>query len=68
MRVINAHKGICAMRTMITGVPAHSSQPQRGVNAIAAAAAVIDFLEAEARAAETRARPTGRLRAALHDL
>jgi acetylornithine deacetylase len=59
MRVVNAHKGICANHTLITGVPAHSSQPQRGVNAIAAAGALIAFLEAEARAAEARARPTG---------
>jgi acetylornithine deacetylase len=57
MRVINAHKGICSMRTTITGVPGHSSRPQRGVNAIVAAASVIDFLEHEARAAEARARP-----------
>jgi acetylornithine deacetylase len=59
MRVINAHKGICFSRTTITGVPGHSSQPQRGVNAITAAASLIDFIEREARAAETRTRPDG---------
>ena len=59
MRVINAHKGICFNRTAITGVPGHSSQPQHGVNAITAAASLIEFIEREARAAEGRARPDG---------
>lgn len=59
MRVVNAHKGICSQRTRITGVPGHSSQPQRGVNAIAAAARMVEFLEQEAAAATTRARPDG---------
>ena len=59
MRVVNAHKGICANQTLITGVPAHSSQPQRGVNAIAAAGSMIAFIEQEARAAEQRARSIG---------
>jgi acetylornithine deacetylase len=57
MRVVAAHKGICANHTTITGVPAHSSLPHRGVNAIAAAAEVIGFIQSEARAAEQRARP-----------
>jgi acetylornithine deacetylase len=59
MQVVSAHKGICSQRTRITGVPAHSSQPQRGVNAIAAAAHMIEFLEREAEDAATRARPAG---------
>jgi acetylornithine deacetylase len=59
MRVVNAHKGICSQRTRITGVPGHSSQPQRGVNAIAAAARMVAFLEQEAAAATMRARPDG---------
>jgi len=59
MRVVNAHKGICSHRTRITGVPGHSSQPHRGVNALVAAGRMIEFLEREARAAEARARPTG---------
>jgi len=59
MRVVNAHKGICANHTTITGVPAHSSQPQHGVNAIAAAAEMIAFIQAEARAAEQRTQSTG---------
>ena len=59
MRVVSAHKGICSHRTCFTGVPAHSSQPHRGVNALMAAGRMIDFLDQEARAAEARARPTG---------
>jgi len=59
MQVIDAHKGICSQRTRITGVPFHSSQPQRGVNAIAAAARMVDFLEQEAASAAARARPAG---------
>jgi acetylornithine deacetylase len=59
MRVVNAHKGICANHTVITGVPAHSSQPHRGVNAIAAAGSMIEFILGEARAAEQRTRTTG---------
>jgi acetylornithine deacetylase len=59
MRVVNAHKGICANHTVVTGVPAHSSQPHRGVNAIAGAASMIEFLQAEARAAEQRTQSTG---------
>jgi acetylornithine deacetylase len=59
MRVVSAHKGICSHRTCFTGVPAHSSQPHRGVNALMAAGRMIEFLDKEARAAEARARPTG---------
>jgi acetylornithine deacetylase len=38
MRIAAAHKGICAMTTTVRGREAHSSRPQDGVNAIAAAA------------------------------
>jgi acetylornithine deacetylase len=41
MRVANAHKGIHFLRTRVTGHEAHSSMPERGVNAIAAAAEII---------------------------
>jgi acetylornithine deacetylase len=59
MRVVSAHKGICFNRATVTGVPGHSSQPQRGVNAITAASSLIEFIEREARAAEARARSDG---------
>ncbi len=41
MQVANAHKGIHFLRTRLTGHEAHSSMPERGVNAIAAAAEII---------------------------
>ncbi|HEU4476511.1 MAG TPA: M20/M25/M40 family metallo-hydrolase, partial [Methyloceanibacter sp.] len=45
MKVIDAHKGIDAYRTRVTGREAHSSMPELGVNAIAAAAALVCELE-----------------------
>jgi len=53
MRVANAHKGIQFLRTRVTGHEAHSSAPERGVNAIAAAAEII--VEIARLAAECRA-------------
>jgi acetylornithine deacetylase len=57
MRIANAQKGCSFFRTRITGHEGHSSAPDRGVNAIVAAAemiAEIGRLHAEARG---RARP-----------
>ncbi len=45
MRVIDTHKRIDAYRTRVTGREAHSSVPELGVNAIAAAAALIAELD-----------------------
>jgi acetylornithine deacetylase len=45
MKLANAHKGISAFETRITGKPAHSSNPDAGVSAISAAAALIEFVE-----------------------
>lgn len=45
MAVIDAHKRIDAYRTHVTGREAHSSMPELGVNAIAAAAALIGELD-----------------------
>jgi acetylornithine deacetylase len=45
MKVIDAHKRIDAYRTRVTGREAHSSMPELGVNAIAAAAALVGELE-----------------------
>ena len=45
MAVIDAHKRIDAYRTRVTGREAHSSLPELGVNAIAAAAALIGELD-----------------------
>jgi acetylornithine deacetylase len=57
MQIANAQKGCSFFRTRITGHEGHSSAPDRGVNAIVAAAemiAEIGRLHAEAR---SRARP-----------
>jgi len=57
MQIANAQKGCSFFRTRITGLEGHSSAPDRGVNAIVAAAemiAEIGRLHAEARG---RARP-----------
>ncbi|MGH7114634.1 MAG: acetylornithine deacetylase, partial [Stellaceae bacterium] len=54
MQVANAHKGIHFLRTRVSGHEAHSSMPERGVNAICAAAEIIaeiGRLAAECRAA-----------------
>lgn len=45
MKLANAHKGISAFETHITGKPAHSSNPDAGVSAISAAAELIGFLQ-----------------------
>jgi acetylornithine deacetylase len=45
MKVIDTHKRIDAYRTRVTGREAHSSMPELGVNAIAAAANLIGELE-----------------------
>jgi len=44
MRIVNAHKGVCAFETVIHGRAAHSSQPQRAANAILAAGRLVAFL------------------------
>ncbi len=60
MRVVNAHKGIRAFRTTVTGLEAHSSATHKGVNAVMAAAELIAFLsrvaEDERAAADPRSR------------
>ena len=44
MKVANAHRGVAAFRTRVTGKPGHSSMPDRGVNAISYAAECVAFL------------------------
>lgn len=53
MKVIDGHKGIASFRTTVTGFTTHSSQTDRGVSAVEAAAALIAKISAmrEARAA-----------------
>lgn len=44
MEVVTAHKGLCALKTSITGKEAHSSSPELGTNAIFVANKLIGFL------------------------
>ncbi|MCR9257042.1 MAG: acetylornithine deacetylase [Alphaproteobacteria bacterium] len=57
MKLVNAHKGNHSFWIDVTGAPGHSSQPDKGVNAIFAAAEIIGFvqgLQEECRAAPSR--------------
>lgn len=45
MKLVTAHKGGLEMRTQITGLEAHSSDPRKGVNAIFYASRFISYLE-----------------------
>lgn len=53
MKVIDGHKGIASFRTRVTGFTTHSSQTDRGVSAVEAAARIIAKISSmrEARAA-----------------
>ncbi len=44
MQVVDAHKGIFAFATEVQGLEAHSSAPQRGVNAVAVACDLVGYL------------------------
>jgi acetylornithine deacetylase len=57
MEVANAHKGCHVFATSVTGLEAHSSAPQRGVNAIVAASEIIQFIAALAGEARAASRP-----------
>ncbi len=57
MRVVNAHKGICAYRTTITGRESHSSNTEFGESAIFAAARLIEHLRLVGRGLKDNADP-----------
>lgn len=57
MQVANRQKGCAFFRTRVTGHDGHSSAPERGVNAIAAAAEIIAAIGRLAAATQLRARP-----------
>ncbi len=60
MKVVNAHKGINAFRTKVTGKEAHSSATDKGVNAIMAAAELVGFLSRLAGEMRAKGDPSGR--------
>jgi acetylornithine deacetylase len=45
MQVVTAHKGVRSFTTVVHGVDAHSSQPHRAANAVAAAARIATYLD-----------------------
>ena len=49
MKPILAHKGKLNLRVVVRGLPGHSSDPAKGVNAVHAAAEAIAWVAAEAR-------------------
>ena len=57
MQIANAQKGCSFFRTHITGLDGHSSAPDRGVSAIAAAAEMIAEIGRLHREAKSHARP-----------
>lgn len=60
MKVVNAHKGIRSFRTTVTGREAHSSQTDKGVNAVMVAAELIMHIAKLAEDMRRRGDPTGR--------
>jgi acetylornithine deacetylase len=47
MRVVDGHKGMCAVHTKVTGLEAHSSRQDEAVNAIVYASRLISWIENE---------------------
>lgn len=45
MKIIGGHKGSRSLKSVVRGVPAHSSDPRLGSNSIMAAARLVGFLE-----------------------
>jgi len=60
MKVVNAHKGICAFRTEIVGREAHSSNTEFGESAILAAVRLIGHLNDLGEEFKSRGDPTAR--------
>ena len=44
MKIVTAHKGIQGFHTEVSGIAAHSSAPQLGVNAISYAAEILSLI------------------------
>ena len=56
MKAVNAHKGVCAIDTVVTGLEAHSSATHMGVNSVFYAAELVNFIARLAEEAKDRAR------------
>src|SRR3546814_17592259 len=59
MRVVNGHKGCSQFRTVVTGIPAHSSETEQGVSAVEIAARLIGSIAAMRAENRRRAAPDG---------
>jgi acetylornithine deacetylase len=57
MQVVTGHKGIIVLKTKIQGYPVHSSQLNRGVSAISAAARLISWMDAQTAGNKAAADP-----------
>ena len=66
MQPILAHKGKLNLRVRVRGLPGHSSEPGKGVNAIQAAGEAIAYVAAEARRLRQGRPVRRRLRSAAH--
>ncbi len=60
MKVVNAHKGISAFRTTVTGREAHSSATDKGVNAVMVAAELVSYISGLADEMKAKGDPSGR--------
>ena len=60
MDVVDSHKGIRSFETIVTGREAHSSRPDKGVNAIVVMAGLVGFLQDLAAEMVARGDPSGR--------
>jgi acetylornithine deacetylase len=56
MKVVNAHKGVCAIDTVVTGLEAHSSATNMGVNSVFYAAELVNCIAKLAEEAKSAAR------------
>jgi acetylornithine deacetylase len=60
LHIIDAHKGVAAFSTDITGVPGHSSMPDKGQNAIETATDFMGILRRVAKARRDKPFPNSR--------
>ncbi|MGB0922079.1 MAG: acetylornithine deacetylase [Alphaproteobacteria bacterium] len=60
MKVVNAHKGIAAFATTVTGHEAHSSRTHAGINAVSYAAQLVAALDDLAQEMRAKGDPSGR--------
>ncbi len=60
LRIIDSHKGVAAFTTSITGVPSHSGQPDKGLNAIELGVQFMNILQRFAQSKKDKPVPASR--------